>query len=156
MNIKSPADIIGSAVKDLDSAIRDTKARRAMLKSGKTRTMLNKLLEPLVYAVGSTGTVSVWISGGRPFVHVSMYSLDSFKQPQLASVLEYLNDKTSELDGSVECEDYAASINRDFRFTTTKWTASISAYVKDDSPTCRKVVIGTEMVEKTKYQIVCD
>jgi hypothetical protein len=99
---------------------------------------------------------TVWVSGGMPFVHVSMYSLDSFKQSQLVSVLEYLSDKTAELDGSVNCEDYAASINRDFRFTTTKWTASISAYVKDDSPTCRKVVIGTEMVEKTKYQIVCD
>ena len=71
-------------------------------------------------------------------------------------MLEYLNDKTAELDGSVNCEDYAASINRDFRFTTTKWTASISAYVKDDSPTCRKVVVGTKMVEQVQYEISCD
>jgi hypothetical protein len=156
MDIRSPAEIIGSAVRDIDYSIRDSKARRALLKSGKIRTMLLKLIEPLVYAVGNTGSVSVWVSGGTPFVHVSMYNLDSFKQSQLVSVLEYMNDKTAELDGSVECEDYAASINRDFRFTTTKWTASISAYVKNDSPTCRKVVVGTEMVEKTKYQIVCD
>ena len=156
MDIRSPAEIIGSAVRDIDYSIRDSKARRALLKSGKTRTMLLKLIEPLVYAVGNTGSVSVWVSGGTPFVHVYMNRLDSFKQSQLVSVLEYLSDKTAELDGSVNCEDYAASINRDFRFTTTKWTASISAYVKDDSPTCRKVVIGTEMVEKTKYQIVCD
>jgi hypothetical protein len=156
MKIKSPADIIGSAVADIDSHINTAKQTRALLKSGKVRTMLNKLLEPLVYAVGSAGTVQVWISGGMPFIHVYMYRLESFKQSQLMAALEYLHDKTAALDGNVNCEDYAAAINRDYRFTTTKWTANISAYVKDDSPTCRKVVVGTKMVEQVQYEISCD
>jgi hypothetical protein len=67
-----------------------------------------------------------------------------------------LDHETDKLGGKMKTQDWAAAVNRDFIFTTDKWDARISAYVKDDSETCRKVIIGTEMVEQHKYQIVCD
>lgn len=154
--IQTPVEIIDDAVRSIDSDIRFMKERRAVLKSGKVRTMLSKLLQPLVYAVGDKGNVYVGVSYGKPEIMVSMYRLDSLKQRELVWALEYLTIETDKLNGRTKTQDYAAAINRDFIFSTDKWDARIMAYVKDDSATCRKVIIGTEMVEQHKYQIVCD
>lgn len=154
--IQTPVEIIDDAVRSIDSDIRFMKERRAVLKSGKVRTMLSKLLQPLIYAVSDKGNVYVGVSYGKPEINVSMYGLDSLKQRELVWALEYLTIETDKLNGRMKTQDYAAAINRDFIFSTDKWDARIMAYVKGDSATCRKVVIGTEMVEQHKYQIVCD
>lgn len=154
--IQTPVEMIDDAVSCIDSDIRSMKERRAVLKSGKVRTMLSKLLQPLIYAVGDKGRVYVTVNYGMPEVMVSMYGLDSFKQRELVWALEYLGIEAEKLNGDIKSKDYADAINRDFTFTTDKWEARVMAYVKSDSATCRKVVIGTEMVERHKYQIVCD
>ena len=154
--IKSPVEILDSTVQSIDADIRFMKERRAVLKSGKVRTMLSKLMRPLLYAVGEAGSVYVSINYGKPEINVTMYRLDSMKQRELVWALEYLTTETDKLGGKTRTQDWAAAVNREFIFTTDKWDARISAYVKDDSETCRKVIIGTEMVEQHKYQIVCD
>jgi hypothetical protein len=154
--IKSPVEILDSAVQSLDSDVRFMKTKLAALKSGKVRTMLTRLMQPLLYAVGETGSVYVSINYGKPEINVTMYRLDSMKQRELVWALEYLTTETDKLGGKTRTQDWAAAVNRDFIFSTDKWDARISAYVKDDSETCRKVIIGTEMVEQHKYQIVCD
>jgi hypothetical protein len=154
--IQTPVEILDAAVQSIDSDIRFMKERRAVLKSGKVRNVLSKLLQPLIYAVGDKGNVYVGVMYGKPDINVSMYGLDSLKQRELVWALEYLTIETDKLNGRTKTQDYAAAINRDFIFSTDKWDARIMAYVKDDSATCRKVVIGTEVVEQHKYQIVCD
>ena len=154
--IKTPVEILDSAVQSIDSDIRFMKTRLAVLKSGKVRTMLSKLMQPLLYAVGEAGSVYVSVNYGKPEINVTMYRLDSLKQRELVWALEFLTTETDKLNGRMKTQDWAAAVNRDFIFSTDKWDARISAYVKDDSETCRKVVIGTEMVEQHKYQIVCD
>ena len=154
--IKTPVEILDSAVQSIDSDIRFMKTRLAVLKSGKVRTMLSKLMQPLIYAVGEAGNVHVSVNYGKPEINVTMYRLDSLKQRELVWALEFLTTETDKLEGRMKTQDWAAAVNRDFIFSTDKWDARISAYVKDDSATCRKVVIGTEMVEQHKYQIVCD
>ena len=154
--IKTPVEILDSAVQSIDSDVRFMKTKLAVLKSGKIRNMLSKLMQPLLYAVGEAGSVYVSVNYGKPEINVTMYRLDSLKQRELVWALEFLTTETDKLNGRMKTQDWAAAVNRDFIFTTDKWDARISAYVKDDSETCRKVVIGTEMVEQHKYQIVCD
>jgi hypothetical protein len=154
--IKTPVDIIDSAVRETEAQIRYMKERRAILKSSKVRNFLTKFLQPLVYAMGEAGHMNVRALCNKPNISIYMYDLDSFKQRELVWVLEYLTAETEKFNGEIKSKDYAEAINRDFHFVTDKWEASIVAYVKRDSATCRKVVIGTEMVEQHKYQIVCD
>jgi hypothetical protein len=156
MNIKSAADVIGTAVSSLDATIRDIKVRRALLKSGKTRTMLEKLLAPMMYIIGDLGSVRVEAFLSKPSVYITLYSLDSLKQRELVSLLAYLHDESDKLEGKISTQDWAAAVNRDFKFVTDKWEVSVSAYVKDNSPTCRRVVVGTKMVEQVQYEIACD
>lgn len=154
--IKTPVDIIDTAVDGINSDLNLIKERKAILKNSSVRRMLTKLLQPLVYAVGEAGRISVSVFAGKPSIVVYMYDLDSLKQRELVWALEYLTVETDKLEGRISTNDYAEAVNRDFRFRTDKWDALITAYVRSDSPVCRKVVIGTELVEQHKYQIVCD
>ncbi len=154
--IQTPVELLDDAVQSIDSDIRFMKQRRAALKNGKVRTLLIKLLQPLIYAIGDAGRINVSIFAGKPNVSVHMYQLDSLKQRELIWAIEHLTNETDKLNGKISTTDYAELVNRDFRFNTDKWDAVIVAYVKSDSPVCRKVVVGTEMIEKHKYEIICD
>lgn len=154
--IKNPVELLDDAVQSINSDLDLIKKRKAVLKNGSVRRMLTNLLKPLVYAVGHAGRINVSVFAGKPSISVSMFDLDSLKQHELVWAIEYLTNETDKLEGQISTADYAEAVNRDFRFSTDKWDALITAYVRSDSPVCRKVVIGTEMVEKHKYQIVCD
>lgn len=154
--IKTPVDIIDTAIDGINSDLNLIKGRKAVLKNSSVRRMLTKLLQPLIYAVGDAGRISVSVFAGKPSVVVHMFNLESLKQREVVWALEYLTAETDKLEGHIRTVDYAEAVNRDFRFSTDKWDALITAYVRSDSPTCRKVIIGTEIVEQHKYQIVCD
>jgi hypothetical protein len=156
MAVKSVADILGTAVDSLDSRIADVKRDRSLLKSAKVQKRMTQLVAPLLYILGGLGNIRIEIYCGKPVVYVSMFSIDSFKQDELINALGYLTEITEKDNGKITTEDWAAAVNRDFRFETEDWRVCIHAYVKDDSPTCRKIAIGTEMIERTKYEIVCD
>ena len=90
----------------------------------------------------------------QPSVTFYAAGLDSFKDDRLASMLWYL----ATLDGSrdVSSTDYAASLNRVYRFQFDGFMVRVDATVKSDSPTCRKVVVSSEMVKQDVYAIQCD
>ena len=77
----------------------------------------------------------------------------------LVAVLERLTER-SEREST---DDYAEDMNRDFRFSWTDaegiyFSVTVYAYVRSDSPTCRKVVVGEDRVEsvRPRYAILCD
>lgn len=154
--IKSPVELLDDAVQSINSDLDLVKRRKAVIKSSKVRAMLTQLLQPLVYAVGEAGQISVSVFAGTPSISIRMYNLESLKQRELIWAIYHLTNETDKLNGTIRTTDYAEAVNRDYSFNTDKWCALITAYVKPDSPVCRKVVVGTEMVERHKYQIVCD
>ena len=156
MAVKSVADVIGSAVASFDARIADTKRDRALLKSAKMQKRLTQLVTPLLYILGDLANPRVDIFCGKPSIYISMFSIESFKQTELVNALGYLTEITEKDNGKITTEDWATAVNRDFRFETKEWKVCINAYVKDDSPTCRRIVVGTEMVERTIYEIACD
>lgn len=89
-----------------------------------------------------------------PCVTFYVSGLDSFKDDRLASMLWYF----STLDGEREAksEDYAQALNRTYRFKFDGFMVRVNATVKSDSPTCRKVVVSSEMVKQDVYAIQCD
>jgi hypothetical protein len=95
---------------------------------------------------------SISLFSGKPTAYISMYQLESFKDSRLTDFL----DKLVALDGDMSSTDYASIMNRTFTCNFEDFRVYLDAYVKDDSPTCRKVVIGTKMEEVNEYRIVCD
>jgi hypothetical protein len=89
----------------------------------------------------------------RYSAYISKYNLESFKCEELTEILEFLLSlNPTETDTS----QYASSYNTDYRFDFDCIRITVFAYVKHDSPNCRRVVVGEETVTQYKYEMVCD
>lgn len=130
------------------------KARIKTLKASKAKTI--KTVGVIQRIVNDAANIYLSSYGDQIEVRINMYRLDSFKQAELTNLLQYLMVYAEANGGTVRNTEWPASLNRDYHFDTDNIRFTVAAYVKDNSETCRKVVIGTEMVEQHKYQIVCD
>ena len=88
----------------------------------------------------------------KPTIAVNLNALESFKDTQLMGLLEFFSSKTEK----VTTRDWANYLNRDYTFELDDVLVSISAYVRTDSPTCRKVQTGITIEEVPQFVLVCD
>ena len=116
------------------------------------RKPIGKVLRALEKVTLANDRIYLMVSNNQPHIYIGMYNLESFKDDRLANVLGYL----SETMDNMKSEDWPQSLNRDYRFTSSTHSVTVSAYVRDDSPTCRKVVVGSELRTVEKFEIVCD
>jgi hypothetical protein len=109
-------------------------------------------------------TLNIYSESSSLYIHLRR--LDGFKDDLLTRAIVIVNDYAMDNGYKVfvENDEYASALNRDYRFHLSKgeysWQSdldiSISAYVRDDSPTCKKVKIGEKIEVVPQYQIVCD
>ena len=116
------------------------------------RKMLGKVMRTIEKLIAPDDRMYLMTDGYLPHVYINMRNLESFKDDRLVKVLGYL----SETMDDIETTDWAQSVNRDFRFKSGTHSVAISAYVREDSPTCRRVLVGTELQTVEKFEIVCD
>lgn len=91
------------------------------------------------------------------YISLSVRQLEGLKDPVLEEVLTPFIDAPES-----RCTDYPQSLNRDYYFVYPveggKIHISVSAYVKEENPTCRKILVKrkavTQMVEV--YKMACD
>ena len=105
---------------------------------------------------------SISVSGSSVYVYVTMSGLDGFKDERLVNAMMGLMLACE--DWEMETKDSAEILNRNFKFSKAItredekrfWThVTIAAYVRSDSPTCQKVVVGQETKVVDKYEIIC-
>ncbi len=97
-------------------------------------------------------SVRVQLSGGLvPVISIVLNKLDSFKDEDLTTLLEYLISK----DAEVTEEAWPQFHNKDYHTTLHGARVSIHAYVRSDSPTCRRVQVGTELKEQPIWELHC-
>jgi hypothetical protein len=88
----------------------------------------------------------------KPTIDICMNKLESFKDIQLTTLLDFFADQTDK----VSTKDWANYLNRDYSFELEDVIVTISAYVRSDSPTCRKVQTGVKIEEVPQFELVCD
>ena len=88
----------------------------------------------------------------KPTIDISMNRLESFKDIQLTTLLDFFTSQTEK----ASTKDWPQYLNRDYTFELEDVIVSICALVKSDSPTCRKVKIGTRIEEVDQFELVCD
>ncbi len=88
----------------------------------------------------------------KPTIAVNLNALESFKDTQLIGLLEFFSSKTEK----VTTRDWPQYLNRDYTFELDDVLVSISAFVRTDSPTCRKVQTGVKIEEVHQFELVCD
>ena len=88
----------------------------------------------------------------KPTIDISMNRLESFKDIQLTTLLDFFTSQTEK----VSTKDWANYLNRDYTFELEDVIVTISAYVRSDSPRCRKVQTGVKIEEVPQFELVCD
>jgi hypothetical protein len=88
----------------------------------------------------------------KPSIEVSLNKLESFKDVQLVKLLDFFASQTEKMG----TRDWANYLNRDYTFELEDVIVNISAYVRSDSPTCRKVQVGVKIEEVAQYELICD
>jgi len=121
----------------------------------------NKITESILDIFENEERAQLSVSDSSIYLYVTMADLDGFKDARLVDAIDRLMLCA---DWETETQDWAASLNRDFKFSTTTtrddgkriWNhVTIAAYARSDSPTCRKVVVGQETKVVDKYEIIC-
>ena len=88
----------------------------------------------------------------KPTIDICLNKLESFKDVQLITMLDFFASQTDK----VSTRDWANYLNRDYTFELEDVVVTISAYVRSDSPTCRKVKVGVKIEEVDQYELICD
>ena len=105
---------------------------------------------------------SAWSTSAN--VVISVKGLEGFKDVRLLNLLLLaetalgvnFNRTADWLGGDALNRDFNGYIYPDPANGSEYIDLTISAYVKTDSPTCRKVQVGIEVQEVPKYEIQCD
>jgi DNA-binding protein YbaB len=95
--------------------------------------------------------VSVSMSGQTPLISITLNKLDSFKDTDLTSLLEFLISKNAE----IKEEAWPQFHNKDYHAEVEEARVAIHAYVRSDSPTCRRVQVGTQLKEEPVWELHC-
>lgn len=148
---------IQAALDDLKRQHEELNKRAAKLRQNKR--LINRILaklEPARQAGVLAHSPSLWADDYGANVSATVCDAEGFKHPVVVALLEKFNDTD-------ECrtQDYPSYLNRDFIFKYRSEgyavTVRIGVYVREDSPTCKKVSKGktTKVVEEEQFEIVC-
>mgnify|MGYP003350510129 FL=1 len=124
------------------------------------RMLLRALYAPIFVNLTENDSIYIYThDNNRVQFVVYMRELDSFKDQRLtstiSSAMELIGDKVKETDfAQYEHKEYRISTNNIYAVEQAE--LQINAYVKSDSPTCRKVQIGTEIKAVPKYKFECN
>ena len=126
---------------------------RKVIKANKRR--LTPLLSMLALSDEESGSIRISNSYDNiPHIHVSLWSAESFKCDAVVARIWALEEFDTIVEQAVH--EYPISLNRDYRFDYGHTAVTFAVYVKSNSPTCRKVVVGQKTETVDEFKIVCD
>jgi len=150
--MKASTRVFLESFKDAKSS-RDTLAANVQKLASK-RSLITYALNKI--GINGDGGVDAHVSCnylGVVVIHATLSGLNSFKDARLLKVLDALEDL---YPTSVECQEWATYVEKDFVYKYGAFTIQLNAYVRSDSDSCRRVVESIKLVEQPTYKIVCD
>jgi hypothetical protein len=153
-------ELFNTIISDNKRTIENAKKRTAMARSNRARII--KLVTPLVNMLGDEDHhLAVNVQGWNEdevSIYLSLHGMDGMKCDLVVRVLDYLTELFSDPTDEISSRDMATYMNRDFKFKSdvNNLSATVAVYVKEDSTTCKKVVVGQETQVVNRYEIVCD
>jgi hypothetical protein len=135
-----------------DSTMTIARAKRMKVQLADARDSMKRFINIVRPLLGDIDIMHIVNGNDKPVVYINMRNLDSFKHGRIVDVLQVL-EAFGSADGTT---DWASIVNRDFKYNMSKYDVTLCAYVREDSPTCRKIAVGSETQVVVQYQIECD
>ena len=153
--LKAVSAVFETHAKDMQSRMRLARMERDAIK--RARRTLTPLLKLIGFDDTKNNSVSLEYSAyaDRITMRLYMYEVEGFKCDEVSARLWALENWKAITKQSVS--EYPNAINRTFHYRYEDGTTvSFDVYVKSDSQTCRKVVIGERAEIIKDYAIQCD
>ena len=152
---KAVPAVFESHAQDMQSRMRQARLERDAIK--RARRTLTPLLKLVGFDDLKTNSVSLDYNAynDRVTMRLYMYDVEGFKCDEVTARLWALENWKTITKQSVA--EYPSALNRTFHYRYEDGiTISFDVYVKNDSPTCRKVVIGERAEIIKEYALQCD
>lgn len=147
-------DVFNSTIDALKNSVALKKQTIAGLRAKRKELMaILRAIAPSVDSKMDSMSVHSY-DGSDVTITINMYELDGFKDQrlmQLMYAIMCLNDVKE-----TSTEQYPEYLNCDYKFTVGKCRIQISAWVKKDSATCKRVKIGEKTHVVAEYKIECE
>lgn len=134
------------------------KAAQKIASDPETRKLVREIERVILkYDTGDrkiAGSLYTSVSSLGVSMGLSIYGLDGLKCDLLTGMIFDLMGVMPNAEMSTR--DYPNLLNRDYKFKHGRVEVAINAYVKEDSTTCKRVKIGSKLVEVDEYKIVCE
>jgi len=139
---------------DMNSRIKSARKDRDTVKGAKRKVM--SLLKMIAPSQENDTDFSMHVSAtynNKLHVVVSLRELDSLKCNKLMATL-WAFENWDNVTRS-HTSDFATLYNRDYHFRYENgMSATVCAYIKSDSETCKRVVTGTKVIEE--FALKCE
>jgi len=162
MSKQNARSIFKNAINDRTDTVAKARKETGLLKTN--RVELVHVADRIFYLLGTNQYdmdqprvgmhISVNCVTEKPFLYVSYRGATGFKDDDLMIVMSYLMGIGFEDKG--KGYEYAEALNREYEFARADMIVRLDVYVRSDSPTCRKVVVGEETKTYKTYKIECD
>lgn len=156
---KQARTILRDGVNSVRRNLTENKQKLALIKANETSltVLMMVILDKLGKLAKGTdayiNSVLDWSTNKMvPKVTFYVSGADGFKSPEVVGVLEFLTREFEECTSN----DHSGSLGRSYSFIRPDMRVECVIYVSEDSPTCRRVEIGEEIVVQKKYKIECD
>lgn len=154
MKARKPNPFIKAINDQIESYKRDAKLlHEKAVKLSKDRMLVRALYAPMFANLTDNDQLFVSLYGDRIHFNLYMRELNSFKDDRLTSILSYAIDT---ITSEVKEKDYAEYDHKEYRLYSDEVYLDITAYVKENSPTCKKIMTGMEIKEVPTYKFVCE
>ena len=153
-NQKAVSAIFESHFSNIAGCIKRARVERDSIKRAK------RAITPLLMLIGFDDNRNNSVAmdydqySDRIVLRLYMYDAESFKCDEVTARLWALENWPGLKNQGTN--DYASSLNRTYHFQYEKLRVTLDVYVKADSLTCRKVIVGEETKVIPTYAIQCD
>ena len=144
------SQVFKNATRDIADTMKRARTNKAQLANAKTdMALFINVVRPLLK---ESDSITILTGYSKPTMVINARGLESFKTGSILQIIQVLEA----FGTATRTTDYAGVINRDFNYEMPKFEVMLCAYVREDSPTCRKIAVGTETQTVVKYEIQCD
>lgn len=144
------SQVFKNTARDISDTMKRARNNKVQLANAKAdMALFINVVRPLLK---ESDTINILMGYSKPMMVVNARGLESFKTGSILQIIQVLEA----FGTATRTTDYAGVINRDYIYEMPKFEVMLCAYVREDSPTCRKVAVGTDVQTVVKYEIQCD
>jgi hypothetical protein len=144
------SQVFKNTARDISDTMKRARNNKVQLANAKAdMALFINVVRPLLK---ESDSINILMGYSKPMMVVNARGLESFKTGSILQIIQVLEA----FGTATRTTDYAGVINRDYIYEMPKFEVMLCAYVREDSPTCRKVAVGTDVQTVVKYEIQCD